>query len=245
MLRLHEVTMRFGALNAVDGVSLTVAEGERRALIGPNGAGKSTLFATIAGSLRPTAGTIEFAGRDVTKLPEHRRARLGIARTFQHSSLFTGLTCEENVALAVRSRQGVGTRIWSSPAANLRTKQEAARFLDLMELRAGTLAGSLSHGEARRLEVAMSLARDPRLLLLDEPAAGMSAAESAKFAELIQVLDTTLLIVEHDLDVVFAVASHVTVLAAGQVIADGAPAEIRASEEVERVYLGTTKEIWC
>ncbi|MFI6483837.1 ABC transporter ATP-binding protein [Nonomuraea sp. NPDC050663] len=245
MLRLHELTMRFGALNAVDGVSLSVGEGERRALIGPNGAGKSTLFAMIAGALKPSGGTIEFDGQDVTGLPEHRRARRGIARTFQHSSLFAGLSCAENVALAVRGRRGLGMRAWLGRGRNMDIKREVTGYLELMELSDERPAGALSHGEARRLEVAMALAQQPRLLLLDEPAAGMSSAESARFAELIQNLDTTLLIVEHDLDVVFAVASHVTVLASGKVIADGSPAEIKASAEVERVYLGTAKEIWC
>lgn len=240
MLRLRELTMRFGALRAVDNVDLSVGQGERRALIGPNGAGKSTLFGLIAGALKPTLGTISIDGQDVTKLPESRRARLGVTRTFQHSSLFAGLTCLENIALAVRARESVGTRAWLSAARRVAIAREAQSYLDLMELTDGP-TNALSHGAARRLEVAMALACKPRLLLLDEPAAGMSAAESVRFAELVNGLpdDLTVLIVEHDLDVVFAVATHVTVLAAGKVIADGSPAEVRASPEVERAYLGT------
>ncbi|MFD9942004.1 ABC transporter ATP-binding protein [Nonomuraea sp. NPDC059023] len=241
MLVLRELTVRFGALAAVDRVSLSVEEGERRALIGPNGAGKSTVFAAVAGALRPSAGRIEFAGRDVTKLSEPRRARLGIGRTFQHSSLFTGLTCLENVTLAVRARQGLRLRAWLPRGRRAEIEREAAGHLAAMGVEPGGPAGALSHGQGRRLELAMALAARPRLLLLDEPAAGMSAAESAELASLVRTLppELTVMIVEHDLDLVFAVASRVTALAAGQVIADGTPAQVRASREVQKAYLGT------
>ncbi|WP_327088850.1 ABC transporter ATP-binding protein [Nonomuraea sp. NBC_01738] len=241
MLDLREVSVAFGALTAVDRVTLRVARGERRALIGPNGAGKSTLFATIAGALKASSGTISFDGNDVTRLGEPRRARLGITRTFQHSSLFDGLSCLDNVALAVRAERGVGLRAWLPRAGRADVEREAARHLELMRLEPHGPAGDLPHGGQRRLEVAMALARKPRLLLLDEPAAGMSAAESAELAALIRDLpaELTVLVVEHDLDVVFAVASHVSVLAAGSVIADGSPEQVRASAEVQRAYLGT------
>ncbi|MHA6631668.1 ABC transporter ATP-binding protein [Pseudonocardia sichuanensis] len=243
LLELRSVGKSYGAFHAVDGVSLTVPVGERHAVIGPNGAGKTTLFNLVAGTLRVSSGRVVFAGRDVTRAGEHRRARAGIGRTFQHSSLFTTQTCAENVLLAVRRSAGVGTsfRVSSKLRANLTAQVE--ELLERVDLtpRAHDLVANLSHGERRQLEVAMALAGEPSLLLFDEPTAGMSLSESAQFTRLVQALPRTLtvLIIEHDLDVVFTLADRITVLAAGECLEQGMPEQIRTSSQVEAVYLGT------
>ena len=231
----------FGALRAVDGVDLSLPVGARHALIGPNGAGKSTLFKLLAGGLRPSAGRVWLDGRDVTRLSDARRARLGIGQTFQHSSLFLSMTAAENVALAAQRTLG---RPWSPvpsprPAVQRRVEQLLAE-VGLAD-RGATAVGALSHGECRQLELAVALATAPRVLLLDEPAAGMSPAESARFAELIRKLpaDITMLFVEHDLDLVFRLATRVTVLHLGKVLLSGAPEEVQGSAEVQEAYLGT------
>jgi branched-chain amino acid transport system ATP-binding protein len=243
VLELVSVTKTYGAFNAVDDVSLKLWPGERHALIGPNGAGKTTLFNLVAGSLRVTSGQVRFAGEDVTRAGEHMRARAGIARTFQHSSLFATLTCAENVALAVRRTAGLGTALRVSRARRAEVAEEAVSLLSQVDLgaRAGHVVSDLSHGERRQLEVAMALAGRPTLLLFDEPTAGMSPAESARFTELVHKLpaELTVLIIEHDLEVVFSVAQRITVLATGQLLEQGSPDQIRSSPEVEAVYLGT------
>jgi branched-chain amino acid transport system ATP-binding protein len=223
-------------------VSLSVAAGARHAVIGPNGAGKSTLFALVTGSLRPSAGRIAFDGQDVTRRPDHARARAGMGKTFQHSSLFTSLPVLDNVALATQRAAGLGMAMLRPAGRHAAVREQAMRQLELVGLagRAAAPAAALSHGERRQLEVAVALATSPRLLLLDEPTAGLSAADSARFADLVASLGeaVTVLLIEHDLDVVFRLATHVTVLHLGRVLADGTPGEVRADETVQRAYLG-------
>ena len=245
VLELDHVSRRFGSLRAVDDVSLRVGQGDRHAVIGPNGAGKSTLFAVISGKLRATAGRIALTGHDITRMPEHRRVRLGIGRTFQHSSLFLGESALENVLLAVQRHAGVS---WSllRPVSKRRELLHRARGL-LEEVglgeRDGTPVSSLSHGERRQLEVAVALAAEPRVLLLDEPAAGMSPAETARLTLLLASLpsNVTLLLVEHDLDVVFELARTVTVMHLGRHLMTGTPSEVRASKDVQAAYLGAAE----
>jgi branched-chain amino acid transport system ATP-binding protein len=241
-VELDGVARHFGSLKAVDGVSLTVEGGSRHAVIGPNGAGKSTLFALIAGTLTPTAGRILLGGEDVTGMPEHRRAMKGLVRTFQHSSLFLRSTALENVILSVQRQQGAQWSMLRPLGRRAALLERAHTLLEGIGLsdRAAALAGSLSHGERRQLEVAVALGADPSVLLLDEPAAGMSAAETAQFKELVLSLprEITVMLVEHDLDLVFGLAERVTVLHLGGHLMTGAPAEVRASDEVQRAYLG-------
>jgi branched-chain amino acid transport system ATP-binding protein len=241
LLELHGLFRSFGAVHAVDGVDLTVEEGDRRALIGPNGAGKSTLFSLVSGGLRPTRGTVVYEGRRIDGLPSHRRARLGIAQTFQHSSLFPTLTPLDNVLLARSRVEGRAARVVPMPEA--RGRRDAATFLDRVGLaaRSTSTVAELSHGERRQLELAVALACEPRLLLLDEPAAGLSPAETARIVELLSELPATVtvLLIEHDLDVVFRFASTITVLHLGRILATGNPAVIRDDEAVRAAYLGT------
>ncbi|MEV4098728.1 ABC transporter ATP-binding protein [Nonomuraea sp. NPDC049649] len=243
-LVLDGLGKRYGSVVAVDDVSLEVRQGARHAIIGPNGAGKSTLFALIAGTIRPTSGRVHLFGEDVTGLPDHRRARRGLAKTFQRSSVFGSMSLLQNVLLGAERRHGGPARV---VGRHTRKAVEAAQahlnrvgLLDRAEVRADLL----SHGERRQLEVALALAVEPRVLLFDEPTAGMSAAETDRFVEIVEALprDITVLIIEHDLDVVFTLADRVTVLHLGAVIADGSPDDIRASELVQQTYLGTPAE---
>jgi branched-chain amino acid transport system ATP-binding protein len=242
LLELEGAGRRYGELKAVDEVTLSVSAGARYALIGPNGAGKSTLFGLVSGTVRATSGRIRFDGREVTRLGPHRRTRLGLGRTFQHSSLFDGMTAHENVALAAQRTLG-HARQAVLPAARFTDVDERARSLlgvvGLAEYAAVDVA-SLSYGHRRQLEVALALATDPKLLLLDEPTAGMSRDEAARFIGLIGGLpgELTIMIVEHDMDVVFGLANRIAVLDAGRLIADGTPEEIRGSAAVQEAYLG-------
>ncbi len=242
LLEVREVDRYFGSLAAVHQVSLTIEEGERRALIGPNGAGKTTLFNLIGGVLPVSGGRILLRGEDITRMPEHRRARRGIAKTFQKSNLFDGLTALENVAMAVQFRLRVASRPLRPTWRHREVTQRAESLLEQVGLteRMGQVAGGLSHGERRQLEVAVALAIEPTLLLLDEPVAGMSVAESRAFVEMVGTLpqELTIVVIEHDMDVVFALANRITVLHAGQVLAEGTPQEVRANEEVQEAYLG-------
>jgi branched-chain amino acid transport system ATP-binding protein len=244
LLALSGVTRSFGALTAVDDVTLDVPPGARHALIGPNGAGKSTLFKLVTGTLPVSSGTVALAGDDVTRLPEHQRARRGISQTLQHSSLFLSQTVEQNVLLAAQRRHG--SRYSLVPRGQAAARDLARGLLADVGLadRAGTPVAALSHGERRQLEVALALACEPSLLLLDEPAAGMSPAESARLVELLRALpaSVTLVIVEHDLEVVFALATSVTVLHLGRVLLTGTPDEVRASPAVQQAYLGPARE---
>jgi branched-chain amino acid transport system ATP-binding protein len=240
--QLHCVGVRrmFGALRAVDGVDLAVTRGDRHALIGPNGAGKSTLLRLIAGGMPVNGGHIWLDGRDITTLPEAHRARLGIGQTFQHSSLFRSLTTADNVALAVQRRRG---RPWLPIPHRPNWGPRVNELLTLVDLdeRADHRVDTLSYAECRQLEVAVALATEPHVLLLDEPAAGMSAATTGRLLDLLRGLpaEITLIFVEHDLDLAFELATHVTVLHLGRVLMSGTPADVRASEAVQRAYLGT------
>jgi branched-chain amino acid transport system ATP-binding protein len=242
VLELQTVGRRYGQLRAVDDVTLAVDAGSRHAVIGPNGAGKSTLFHLISGTVRPTTGRVHFAGVDVTRWGPHRRTRLGLGRTFQHSSLFDGLTASENVAIAAQRKLGHAHNLF---VPTPRYGDVAARSEELLALVAlGDLGdaevGSLSYGHRRQLEVALALATEPALLLLDEPTAGMSRDEAQRFLQLISGLpaELTIMIVEHDMDVVFGLATVISVLDAGRLIASGSPDEIRTSAAVQEAYLG-------
>ncbi|MFP5335945.1 MAG: ABC transporter ATP-binding protein [Actinomycetes bacterium] len=242
LLELHDLTLRYGSLAAVDGVTLRVRRGARHALIGPNGAGKSSLFSVVAGHTPATSGRVVFDGHDVSSLGEAGRARAGLVRTFQHSSLFLGMSVLDNVRLAVERARGRPKRPWPSPRPDRSVTEEAVEHLAAVGLgdRRSALCGALSHGERRQLEVGMVLACRPRLVLFDEPTAGMSLAETRRFSELVESLpqEVTVVVVEHDLDVVFRLAERVSVMAAGRLIADGTPEEVRADEAVREAYLG-------
>jgi branched-chain amino acid transport system ATP-binding protein len=239
-LSVAGLTVRFGAVAALDNVDLEVASGERRAVIGPNGAGKTTLLSVIAGELRPASGTVRLGKRDATSLPAWRRARLGLGRTFQRSTLFSQLTVAENVALAVRGRMRSSWRFWPAPEGAV--AEEVARRLDGVGLPhlARRRAATLGHGEQRILELELALAAGPSALLLDEPMAGLSGSE--RIAALSRLLalprDVTIVIVEHDLDAVFALAERISVLDHGIKIADGSAAAVRADPRVQEAYLG-------
>ena len=244
LLAVRGLCKRFGGLVATDGVDLDVAESETLALIGPNGAGKTTLIAQLSGELRADAGLIRFAGEDVTMLPAPARSLRGIARSFQVTSIFREFTALDNVALAVQAHAGHSFRFWR-PAARERGLREPARAaLEQVGLaaRADVPAGALAHGEQRQLEIAMALATRPRLLLLDEPVAGMGTDESQRMVQLLRTLRGrhTIVLVEHDMDAVFALADRISVMVYGRVIATGAPEAIRANAEVRRAYLGET-----
>ncbi|HRQ39171.1 MAG TPA: ABC transporter ATP-binding protein [Chloroflexota bacterium] len=241
-LAVEQLSHRFDGVQALTAVNLHIAPGERRAIIGPNGAGKSTLFNLIAGALPVQTGQVWLYGRDITHLPVPARANLGVGRTFQHNNLFAGLTALENVRLAVQHRERVNGH-WFKPVRGFTAVHAAAAAIlaqvGLAE-QAHIKANDLAYGQQRALEMALALALNPRLLLLDEPTAGMSPAETADMISLIQSLprDLTLLIVEHDMDVIFTLADQITVLHYGQVIHTGPPADVQADERVRAVYLG-------
>jgi branched-chain amino acid transport system ATP-binding protein len=244
LLSLSGVGRTFGALKAVDDVTLDVPAGARHALIGPNGAGKSTLFKLITGALPVSAGRIGLAGTDLTRLSETQRARRGISQTLQHSSLFLTQTVLQNVLLAAQRRHGSRHSLVPRKQAAARDRARALLSDVGLAQRGDVPVSALSHGERRQVEVAVALACEPRLLLLDEPSAGMSPAESSRLVGLLQSLpeSVTLVIVEHDLDVVFALATSVTVLHLGRVLLTGAPDEVRASDAVQEAYLGRGRE---
>ena len=233
---------RFGGLVATDGVDLDVAEGETLAVIGPNGAGKTTLIAQLSGDLVPDAGTIRFAAEDVTALAAPARSHRGLARSFQVTSIFREFTALDNVALAVQAHAGHSFRFWRRAREERALREPAREVLARVGLagRADVVAGALAHGEQRQLEIAMALATRPRLLLLDEPVAGMGIDESQRMVQLLRTLRGahTMVLVEHDMDAVFALADRISVMVYGRVIATGAPEAIRANAEVRRAYLG-------
>ena len=242
MLELRNVSKRFGGVVATDDVTLEVERGEVHALIGPNGAGKTTLVAQISGMLATDSGRIVFEGEDITALRAYARVRAGLARSYQITSLFRRFTVLENLALAVQARSGSSFSFWRPVASETALADEArsiAHEVDLHE-KLELPAGKLAHGDQRALEVALALATRPRLLLLDEPMAGMGPQESRRMIELIERLraSTTILLVEHDMDAVFRLASRISVLVNGRVVATGAPQAIRADPEVRKAYLG-------
>jgi len=241
-IEAHGVEVRFGALTAVDGVDLVVAAGERRALIGPNGAGKTTLFGVLTGEVLPAAGRVAVFGEDVTQLPPHVRARRGFGRTFQRNNLFARLTVRENVRLAVQVRHGLGAQVWRSVDAYPAVAADVDAALARVGLadRGARRVSDLSYGEQRQLELALALAVGPRLLLLDEPTAGMSPVETAQMVSLLAGLPRalTLLIIEHDMDVVAALADTITVMHAGEILADGQADVVRGDPRVQAAYLG-------
>ncbi len=242
ILRLRGVSRRFGGVHAVRDVDLEVRPGERRAILGPNGAGKTTLFNLISGEFPPTTGTVELFDRDVTALPARERARMGLSRTFQTSRLFLGLTVEDNLYLAVL---GVGRGhlrlLPSRRDAEMRDRARAMAESVGLAARLDDLVSDLSHGEQRQLEVGMARVAEPKLMMLDEPAAGLSRAERVKLTELLLALDPsiTLILIEHDMDVALRVAQWVTMMHDGRVIVEGTPDDIRADETVHKLYLGS------
>jgi branched-chain amino acid transport system ATP-binding protein len=242
LLRVSGLRKSFGALRASDGIDLEVREGETLAIIGPNGAGKTTLIAQLAGSLRPDAGSIRFSGEDITALSAPRRARKGFARSFQITSVFLEFTALQNVALAIQAHAGHSFRFWRPAMRDPALLEPARDVLASVGLgdRLDTPAINMSHGEHRQLEVAMALATRPRLLLLDEPMAGMGIEESQRMIALLDSLRRrqTIVLVEHDMDAVFRLADRISVLVYGRVIATGTPEEIRRNEEVRQAYLG-------
>ena len=239
----EDLRRNFGGLAALANVSLQVDPGERRAIIGPNGAGKTTLFNVIAGELPPTAGRVWLDDRDITGLPVHMRANLGLGHTFQRNNLFTGLTVYENVRLAVQHHHRVDHDWFRTADSFTQVATDADKLLEQLGIAAqrDQPVSTLAYGQQRALEIALALATQPTVLLLDEPTAAMSPMETADMVKLIGNLtrDLTILIVEHDMDVVFSLADKITVLHYGQVLAEGAPEQVRDDPTVQEIYLGT------
>ena len=243
-LVLQDVSKSFGGINAVNRVNLTIAEGESRALIGPNGAGKSTLFNLTTGEIMLDRGRILIFGKDMTHEPVHKRIASRMGRTYQISNLFTQLTVEENLFLASWTTRGKKSSVWSTLFRSWRKRENQLHHIREVAERVGlekklhVPVDELSHGEHRQLELGITLAHEPRLLLLDEPMAGLSAGERGFMTELIMSLkpEITVLIIEHDIDVAFSIADQVSVLHHGAIIAEGAPDEIRANEKVQEIY---------
>jgi len=242
LLQIEALTKRFGGVVASDAISLEVPRGELHAVIGPNGAGKTTLIAQLTGELAPNAGRIRFDGADITAVPVYRRSQLGLARSFQVTSLFLDFSTLDNVALAVQAHAGHSFRFWRNARREPELRAPARAALERVGLgsRAEVLVANLSHGEHRQLEIAMALATRPRMLLLDEPMAGMGPEESARMVRMLRELkqELTILLIEHDMEAVFALADRITVLVYGRVIASGAPDAIRQNAEVREAYLG-------
>ncbi|RUM35561.1 MAG: ABC transporter ATP-binding protein [Desulfobulbus sp.] len=243
LLCLQNLDKSFGGLQVCSDISFTVSPGELHALIGPNGAGKTTLLNLITGLLPVSGGVLLFKGRDITRFSVPARARLGMARSFQITSLFAGFTVQENIALAVQANEGSSYRFWQQASASPALQQPAREIMSRLGLakRAGMRASHLAHGEQRLLEIGMALATTPELLLLDEPMAGLGPGSSRDLAEMIKTLKggVTIVLVEHDMEAVFSLADRITVLDQGRVVATGTPEEIRNNPVVQDVYLGT------
>jgi branched-chain amino acid transport system ATP-binding protein len=246
LLEIDGLTKRFGGVIASDAISLGVRRGELHAIIGPNGAGKTTLIGQLAGEIAPDAGRIRFEGGDITALPTYRRSQIGLARSFQITSLFLDFTALDNVALAVQAHAGHSFHFWRSARGEtgLRVPARAALARVGLAERSDVLVSNLSHGEHRQLEIAMALATTPRMLLLDEPMAGMGPEESARMVRTLRELkrELTILLIEHDMEAVFALADRITVLVYGRIIASGSPEAIRANAEVREAYLGEQEQ---
>ena len=242
LLRVENLVRRFGGIVATDHVSLDVAQGELHAIIGPNGAGKTTLISQLTGHLTPDSGSIYLGGRDISHLAAWRRSALGLARSFQITSLLLDFTAADNVALAAQAHAGHSFSFWRNARKESGLRMAAQAALERVGLahRAGVLVSRLSHGEQRELELAVALATKPQLLLLDEPMAGLGVTESARMVKLLQELrkEVTIVLVEHDMNAVFALADRISVLVYGRVIASDVPSAIRQNEDVKRAYLG-------
>ena len=242
LLKIEGVTKRFGGVVASDGVTLDVTRGELHAIIGPNGAGKTTLIGQLTGEIVSDAGRIQFDGQDITAMPVYDRSLIGLARSFQITSLFPHFTALDNVALAVQAHAGHSFQFWRPAHTEPELREPARLALDRVGLghRANTPVTSMSHGEHRQLELAMALASKPSMLLLDEPMAGLGPDESGRMVKTLRELkrELTILLIEHDMEAVFALADRISVLVYGRVIASGTPAEIRANTEVRQAYLG-------
>jgi branched-chain amino acid transport system ATP-binding protein len=242
LLTVDGLTKRFGGVVASDNVRLDVTKGELHAIIGPNGAGKTTLIGQLAGEIVPDAGRIQFRGQDITALPVHERSLLGLARSFQITSLFPHFTALDNVALAVQAHAGHSFQFWRNARDEPELREPALAALQRVGIahRANSIVASMSHGEHRQLELAMALAGRPQMLLLDEPMAGLGPDESARMVTMLRELkrELTILLIEHDMEAVFALADRITVLVYGRVIASGDPASIRANADVRQAYLG-------
>lgn len=247
LLSVRDLVKRFGGLVATDHAGFEVRRGEVHALIGPNGAGKTTLIHQLSGALACDAGQIVFDGQDITRRPMHERVLTGLARSYQITSIFRRLSVLDNVALAVQARSGTSLKFWSRARDEAQRYEEAAAIAQRVGLgaRLSTLAGALAHGEQRQLEVGLALATRPKLLLLDEPMAGMGPEESEQMVALLQGLrrELTVLLVEHDMDAVFRLADRISTLVAGRVIASGTPEQIRHNEDVRRAYLGDEQAV--
>lgn len=247
LLNVDGITKRFGGIVASDRITLSVPAGELHAIIGPNGAGKTTLIGQLTGEITPSSGTVTFAGEDITALPTYKRSIKGLARSFQITSLFLDMTALDNVALAVQAHAGNSFHFWRNARMQEELREPARVALDRVGLshRANTIVSSMSHGEHRQLEIAMALATKPRMLLLDEPMAGMGPEESARLVKTLLELKKqyTILLVEHDMEAVFALADRISVLVYGRVIATGLPDEIRANAEVRQAYLGEQEAV--
>jgi branched-chain amino acid transport system ATP-binding protein len=242
LLRVEKLVRRFGGIIATDHVTLEVPQGELHAIIGPNGAGKTTLISQLTGHLMPHSGSIYLAGRDISRLPAYRRSALGLARSFQITCLLSDFSAADNVALAAQAREGHSFRFFADARKERALRDAAMDALTRVGLRdrANVPVARLSHGEQRELELAVALATKPQLLLLDEPMAGLGVTESARMVKLLQELrkEVTIVLVEHDMEAVFALADRISVLVYGRVIASGTPDAIRQNDEVKRAYLG-------
>ncbi len=242
LLTARKITKSFGALKATDALSLEIHTGEIHAVIGPNGAGKTTAIGQLSGELKSDAGSIYFAGRDITRLSVHKRSHLGLARSYQITSIFLNFTAEDNVAMAIQAHDGHSFKFWKPARTDRKLREPARKTLQEIGLahRLNTVAANLSHGEQRQLELAMTLATRPSLLLLDEPMAGMGPGSTSRMVDLLQSFKgkITILMVEHDMHAVFALADRITVLVYGKAVATGAPEQIRSDPAVQLAYLG-------
>lgn len=245
LLQTENLTRRFGGVVAVNGITLEVTSDEVHAVIGPNGAGKTTLVGLLSGEIVPQEGSIRFDGADITRLPVHRRSLLGLARSFQITSLFPDFNALDNVALAVQAHSGHSFHFWRDARREWQLREPARAALARVGLshRAEVRVDKLSHGEHRQLEIAMALATQPRLMLLDEPMAGMGPEEAAQMLQMLRELkgSVTILLIEHDMEAVFALADRLTVLVDGRVVASGSPQAVRAEVKVRQAYLGEKK----
>jgi branched-chain amino acid transport system ATP-binding protein len=245
ILQIQNLNKSFGGIKASSDINLQVKKGEIHAIVGPNGAGKTTLIAQISGMLKPDSGSILFNGKNITSSSTYQRAHLGLARSFQLTSVILPMTVLENVMLAVQSLSGHSFRFWSPVSNEQHTRQQALQHLEDVGLtnNAEALAGEIAHGEQRQLEIAMALALSPKLLLLDEPTAGMSKDESGKMIKLLAGIkgETTILLIEHDMDAVFSLADTTSVLVDGHIIASDTTEQIRRNPEVQRAYLGDSQ----